>query len=417
MSSTTNILQQKIQLARQEARLLYNEVETVRKTIQDTSLAQVSKLVIKIPPNNYLKLYNTLKGHQDKIACIRWSRDSNYILSACQDGFMIIWDPVTGLKRQAVSLENPWVLTCAYSPNGSLVASGGLDNACTVYQVNRDAPEDGPYADYNGADTFPMMGMFRHKTQTILKSHTAYISDCDFINDVNLVTASGDMTCCLWDVTRLVKIRDFVDHLGDVLCISTNPNISLTTSNLFVSGSSDGYVKLWDLRQKAPAQNFFVANSDVNCVKQFNDNNSFIAGSDDGLVRFFDLRADCEINRYSLKAYFQAKNTASQTYLGHNTNSLLMNSSSSTTSDLSLQSTYDTPGVISVEFSKSGRFIYSCYANYGCIVWDSLRNEIIGSIGSGAESHSNIINQVKVSPDGIGLCTASWDSTIKVWSV
>lgn len=396
-------IEQQIVKARQEARLLYSEVEKVRRSIQDTSLSQISKLVIKIPPNNYLKLYNTLRGHQDKIAAIRWSKDSNHILSACQDGFMIIWDPVTGLKQQAISLENPWVLTCAYSPNGRLVASGCLDNACTIYQVKRNPFED--LSNQTSIDSQPMFGMFRHKTETILKGHVAYLSDCDFINDINLVTASGDMTCCLWDINKLMKIRDFTDHLGDVLCLSINPNMSLNTTNLFVSGSSDGYAKLWDVRLKGPVQNLAVSNSDVNCIKQFSDNNSFITGSDDGLVRFFDFRSDCEINKYSLLSYLQSKSPVKE--------NMAMSSSDGLISEL--QSTYDTPGVISVDFSTSGRFIYACYANYGCIVWDSLRSEIIGSIGDG--SHSNVINQVKVSPDGIGICTSSWDSTIKVWSV
>lgn len=428
----TSLIQQKIQIARSEARSLYYEVENIRKTIQDSTLSEMSKNIAKLPTNNDLKLYNTLKGHQDKIAQVRWSKDSSKLLSASQDGYMIIWDPVSGLKKQALTLENPWVLTCAYSPNGKLIASGGLDNACTIYKIKQD-----PFDDISNSssskvgssdESYPMYGNFYHNVKSIFKSHTAYISDCDFIDDNTIVTGSGDMSCCLWDITKGEKIRDFVDHLGDVLCLSVNSNNSTSNSDhIFISGSSDGYAKVWDLRQKSPAQNFFISNSDINCIKQSHDGNSFITGSDDGMIRYLDLRSDCEIDNYSLQGKMKSYNSQifdSRSYSNADDKFIpsseqsptsFYNKSSLNDRPGSVLSTYDTPGVISLDFSNSGRLIYSCYSNYGCMIWDTFKNEIIGSVG--ANTHSNIINQVKVSPDGIGLCTASWDSTIKIWSV
>ena len=48
---------------------------------------------------------------------------------------MIIWDAVSGLKLQAIPLESPWVLLCAFAPSGRFVALAGLDNRCTIYKV------------------------------------------------------------------------------------------------------------------------------------------------------------------------------------------------------------------------------------------------------------------------------------------
>lgn len=38
-------------------------------------------------------------------------------------------------QMNAVPLKSSWVMTCGYSPSGNLVASGGLDNMCTVYNL------------------------------------------------------------------------------------------------------------------------------------------------------------------------------------------------------------------------------------------------------------------------------------------
>ncbi|KAK6457134.1 WD40-repeat-containing domain protein [Scheffersomyces xylosifermentans] len=413
-STSLDQIEKKIASARNEARALYNELDKVRNQIQDASLDDMSSPIPSIPKNyNNLKLYNTLRGHQNKVAKIQWSSDSTRVLSASQDGYMIIWDAITGFKKQAISLENQWVLTCSYSPSGKLAASAGLDNACTIYKIKPDTR--GNRTEYGG---YEMSGNFYQSVQSVFKGHTAYISDCNFVTNNTIITASGDMTCAQWDVTKGGKVRDFIDHLGDVLCISTFPADKLS-ENLFVSGSSDGHAKIWDLRSPTPAQNFYISNSDVNTLSIFPDGNSFVSGSDDGLIRLFDLRSDCEISNYSLASQFQQHNSPSAAKFNnppHRTAS--KNGKSSpidqfSTKSASIYSTIDNPGVFSLDFSKSGRFVYACYSEFGCMIWDILKNEIVGSIGN---DHVNKINQISVSPDGMGVATASWDSTIKIWS-
>lgn len=439
----TSSINQQIENEKNNGRFLYGELEKIHKRITDATIQDISQNVTKIPRGSCnLTLYNNLKGHQDKIAKLCWSADSSKILSASQDGYMIIWDAITGYKKHAIQLENSWVLTCSYSANEKFAASAGLDNNCTIYKIKPDTTNfpvlEARASAYNG--NIQMQGSFYQSVQSVLKGHTAYISECEFLGNNSIVTASGDRTCALWDLNKGSKSRDFIEHSGDVLCLDIFPQ-NVLTDNLIISGGSDFEVKIWDLRSPKSVRSFSVPQTDVNTVKVFPDGNAFAAGYEDGLIRLFDLRSDCQLGYYSLlqelRGNANLQHLASLTQLPQPENnrkrsdgymllgSVFQNSNGSsngTTSNanidqysiLSTRTGIENLGVFSLDFGKSGRFLYACYSEHGCVVWDILKNETISTIGN---EHMNKINQVSVSPDGVGLATGSWDSTVKVWSV
>ncbi|KAA8568170.1 hypothetical protein EYC84_008565 [Monilinia fructicola] len=151
-------------------------------------------------------------------------------------------------------------MTCAYAPSGNYVACGGLDNICSIYNLNSN--RDGPT-----------------RVARELSGHSGYLSCCRFINDRSILTSSGDMTCMKWDVETGSKVTEFADHLGDVMSISINP----TNQNTFVSGACDAFCETLGY---------------INAIQFFPDGHSFVTGSDDATCRLFDIRADRELNQY-----------------------------------------------------------------------------------------------------------------------
>ena len=234
-----------------------------------------------LPKNQMMRTRKTLKGHLAKIYAMHWSTDRRHLVSASQDGKLIIWDAYTTNKVHAIPLRSSWVMTCAYSPSGNYVACGGLDNICSIYNLNSN--RDGPT-----------------RVARELSGHSGYLSCCRFINDRNILTSSGDMTCMKWDVETGSKVTEFADHLGDVMSISINP----TNQNTFVSGACDAFAKLWDIRAGKAVQTFAGHESDINAVQFFPDGHSFVTGSDDATCRLFDIRADRELNQYGVHASF-----------------------------------------------------------------------------------------------------------------
>lgn len=271
-----------------------------------------------------LKNKRTLKGHLAKIYAMHWSIDRRHLVSASQDGKLIIWDAYTTNKVHAIPLRSSWVMTCAYSPSGNYVACGGLDNICSIYNLSA---REGPL-----------------RVARELSGHSGYLSSCRFLNDRRILTSSGDMTCVLWDIETGTKITDFADHLGDVMSLSINP----IDQNMFVSGACDAFAKVWDIRQQRCTQTFAAHDSDINAVQFFPNGNAVGTGSDDASCRLFDLRADRELQSYPVSL---PPTTAPRAELM-----------------LTRKQVNEPIGITSVAFSVSGRLLFAGYDDFECKV-------------------------------------------------
>ena len=83
--------------------------------------------------------------------------------------------------------------------------------------------------------------------------------------------------------------RPFIGHQSSVEDIQWSPN----ERNVFASASSDGTVKVWDVRSKSrkPAVSVKVSDTDVNVISWSRQNSHLLAsGADDGQWAVWDLR-------------------------------------------------------------------------------------------------------------------------------
>ena len=88
--------------------------------------------------NPSIKMKNALKGHFGKVQALAWSSDSNELVSASQDGKILVWNVQSGNKRLAIPLLSPWCMCVDWSNDSRLIASGGLDDVCSIYNIEND---------------------------------------------------------------------------------------------------------------------------------------------------------------------------------------------------------------------------------------------------------------------------------------
>ena len=274
--------------AQRELEQCQNRCEELRHEINELRATTGTRLLTELAGNKNVQHYEPVKrkdcsGHFGKIYALHWGPDSRHIITASQDGKLIIWNSVSGNKQLAITLNSAWVMTCAFSPSYDYVASGGLDNTVSIYKIsNTEAPDN--------------TGRFKNRTiWRELEKHDGYLSCARFINDNSIISASGDSTCILWDVESRTATRTFMDHTGDVMYIALN-NLN---NKLFVSGSVDATAKVWDRSASERCiANFPGHQSDINTVEWFPDGQAIVTGSDDGTVRLFDMRSYRQLNEY-----------------------------------------------------------------------------------------------------------------------
>ncbi|KAF5281233.1 hypothetical protein FQA39_LY05119 [Lamprigera yunnana] len=328
---------------------LYKKLKEEQNKVADVTLESVCNGVGNVPKIK-LTTKRMMKGHINKVNSVHYSGDSKHCVTGSLDGKLIIWDTYTGNKVQVIPLRSAWVMSVAYAPSGNYVACGGMDNMCTVYDLNN--------RDSTGAA----------KIVRELAGYEGFLSSCRFLEDKKILTGSGDMKICMWDLESGRKTVDFPAHNGDVVSISLSPD-----GNTYITGSVDKTCRLWDIRDQTPKQTFFGHESDVNSVCYHPSGYAFVTASEDKSARLFDIRSDQQI------ALYQPPNKNS--------------------------------GFTSCGLSKSGRLLFCGSDDNNVHIWDTLKNQHNGVLSG----HENRVTSLSASPDGMAVTSCSWDQHVRVW--
>jgi guanine nucleotide-binding protein G(I)/G(S)/G(T) subunit beta-1 len=385
---------------------LQSSIATTLKSKKDATLATTSKTTlapIRAPPAT--KARRTLKGHFGKITALHWAGDSTAVVSASQDGNLLLWNAVTANKLQSISLRSSYVMSVGMEQSqGKLVACGGLDNLCTVYKWNASSS--------SGSASSPVTTAPQE-----MASHDGFVSCCRFISPQNILTASGDSTCIRWDVTSGRVVDRFQEHKADAMFLALRPQDPST----FVSCSVDRTIKVWDVRSPKTSQQTFTGhNGDINAVDFMpSDNNVVASCSEDGTVRVWDLRSYQEVA--TLGNYTSPNGTTTNNSgvgAGGGGPSGAGGGGAAGSIPLNRPNDFDdssSEGFTSISFSRSGRLLFCGHSDGNVVAFDTLSSTSSPSFVL-QQAHDGHVSCVGVSPDGSALCTGSWDFQLKIWA-
>jgi len=186
----------------------------------------------QLPSGNTM---HVLAGHTGAVNTGTFTPDGKKIVTGCQDGTLILWDPKTGQPEFKLTSEDArfgmgqGITSVAVNPASSLAIVGGADG--TVRAVNLT----------NGTI---LGGLEGHGGGESIESVTFVETSFGGTAGTVAVTAGTDGKACVWD-TNTMRLRATLEHADAItnLLAHAAPN-----GHFLTTSSSDRTLRTWDLR-------------------------------------------------------------------------------------------------------------------------------------------------------------------------
>ena len=206
--------------------------------------------------------------------------------------------------------HNDKVLCIAFSPNGEYLLSGSEDKTIKLYHIPTDKiilDIEAHYAGVKDVDFF-MEGRkiitagdksikiwnFEGIKEKTFLGHYTYIWSFDVSNNNKyLVSASYEDYFRVWDIQNEKLIKTVKGHEKSTLAVCINPD-----NKYIASGSLDKTIKLWDLETLDLIYTFEGHADNIYCVKFSNNAKYLVSASTDKNLKLWDVENKSFIINY-----------------------------------------------------------------------------------------------------------------------
>lgn len=285
----------------------------------------------------------TLSGHNGAVNTVAFSPDGKLLASGGVDGSVELWSVEAGSRTAAFEGHKSYVNSVAFSPDGKYLVSASADKTIKIWDL----------ADGSCVKT--------------LAGHKDYVWAAAFFPDGERIASGGDdRTVRLWRVKDGKNYKILRGHTGYI------HSLSISSDGRFVaSGGTDALVKIWDAGSGKCAGTLAGHKEIVNSVSFAPGGDYLASGSEDGTIKIWRLSDN------QAAASFYSKQQS----------------------------------VLSLGYSPDGNTLFSGGGDNTVTVWNTADwNPVVILKG-----HSSAVKAVAVSPDGKHLASGSFDSRIKLW--
>jgi WD40 repeat protein len=312
-----------------------------------------------------------LRDHAGIVWSVAFSPDGKTLASAscgrveqpsgqsrrCTQGEIRLWDVTTHqLSGQPLGGHSDTIRSVAFSPDGTLLASGGNDQMVILWDVAARRP----IASLSGHPAIVWSVAFSPDGKTLASAGCAAAGLTDNC-------PQGEIR--LWDVATHQPIATLHGHAGNIYGVAFSPD-----GKTLASGGADSTVILWDLAARRPVASLAGHTSRVHTVAFSPDGKTLASGGADAKIILWDV--------------------AARRPVGH-----------------PLEGHINT--VYGVAFSPDGKTLVSGSADHTLILWDLARQQQIEHL----TGHPDPVSGVAFNPDGKTIASSSWDWAVNLWDL
>lgn len=234
-----------------------------------------------------------------------------------------------------------------------------------------------------------------------MTGHKGAILDLNWSRDSRVIfSASADMTLASWDIETGLRIRRHIGHEEVVNCV----DVSRRGQEVLISGSDDGYIGIWDPRQKS-AVDFIETDFPVTAVALAEAGNEIYSGGIDNDIKVWDVRKK-EVT-YSMHGH---NDTITSLQVAPDSQALLSNSHDSTVRTWDIRPfapvdrhirTYDgapaglEKNLIRASWDPRGEKIAAGSGDRSVVVWDARSGKLLCKL----PGHKGTVNDIRFAPN------------------
>lgn len=291
-----------------------------------------------------------------------------------------LWNALTEERLITLSTDDMFTTSVVYSPDGKILASGGVDVDGKYYRYSCGCWGElivclGANVRYcykwqvtNRQYPLQLWDASTNELLFNLEGHTNAVNSVAFSSDGKiLASGSWDDTIRIWNSTNGQHLITFRGHRDGVSTVTFSPD-----GETLASGSHDDTIKLWNSDGQVRATLRGHADP-VRSVAFSPDGKILASGSDDNTVRLWNPTTADHI----------------MTLEGH------------------------TNQVSSVAFSPDGGTLTSASDDRTIRLWDSATGQHLATLSG----HTGYVSSIAFSPDGTTLASGSGDGTILLWEI
>lgn len=375
--------------------------------------ADLSKSVFAEPMSNVLSL--TI------------SPDGSVLATGGLDGKVCLWQISTGKRLLTLSAHTGWTYGLAIAPDNRTLATGSFDSTLKIWDLatgkcKASFPQNSLVGSLAFSPDGKILASGGHETKVrlwdvetgecigTLEGHTGFTLALKFSPQGNIVaSSSADSTIRLWDVSSRKCLRTLDEHALAIWQIAFHPQ-----GNLLASASLDRQVKLWDINTGKCLYSLEQVGS-VYHVAFSPDGLTFASSSQDQNIKIWDTdTGQClkTLRGHVDDVWAIAFCPDNRTLISGGDDRTVKFWDVSTGQCLrTLQG--DVNGFCALSFHPEGTLLATGGDDGKVRLWDAKTGKCLHAL----KGHTRRIWQVAFSPKGDTVASCAQDGLVKLWDV
>ncbi|XP_077285846.1 U3 small nuclear riboprotein factor 55K [Arctopsyche grandis] len=173
-----------------------------------------------------LKHLHTFRGHRDHVTDLVFRKDTHQLFSASKDRSVKVWSLDEMAYIETVFGHQSAITSIDALSRERAITAGGRDNSIRIWKIVEES-------------------------QLIFNGHSGSIDCVRLINEENFISCSDDGSICVWGNMKKKALCTVNKAHGSedgqarwITCVA-----ALLNSDLVASGSHDGFLRLWRLKE------------------------------------------------------------------------------------------------------------------------------------------------------------------------